>query len=86
MLWAWAVRTGLHSCSPKARRWRWLFSLWRWSSCAPLNPAYSAGEFDFYLAGLDAKALIIEAGIDSPARTVAYARGLKIIELYLCRC
>ena len=51
------------------------------ATCAPLNPAYSANEFDFYLADLHAKALIMQAGMDSPARAVAQARGLRIIEL-----
>ena len=49
--------------------------------CAPLNPAYSTDELDFYLTDLDAKALIVQAGMDSPARAVAQARGMQIIEL-----
>jgi amino acid adenylation domain-containing protein len=51
------------------------------ATCAPLNPAYGADEFDAYLAELHAKALIIQAGMDSPIRAVARARGLRIIEL-----
>ena len=51
------------------------------ATCAPLNPAYSANEFDFYLADLHAQALIVQAGMDSPARAVAQAHGLQIIEL-----
>ena len=53
------------------------------ASCAPLNPAYSADEFDFYLADLSAKALIIQSGIDSPARAIAQARGICIIRVHL---
>ena len=34
---------------------------------APLNPAYRADEFEFYLQDLNAKALIVEAGSASPA-------------------
>jgi amino acid adenylation domain-containing protein/non-ribosomal peptide synthase protein (TIGR01720 family) len=49
--------------------------------CAPLNPAYSSDECDSYLADLDAKALVVQTGMDVPARAVAQARGLKIIEL-----
>ena len=41
------------------------------ATSAPLNPAYQVNEFDFYLSDLEAKALIIQAGIDSPARAVA---------------
>ena len=51
------------------------------ATCAPLNPAYSANEFDLYLADLHAQALIVQADMDSPARAVAQARGLHIIEL-----
>ncbi|MFO1148609.1 MAG: acyl--CoA ligase [Alsobacter sp.] len=48
---------------------------------APLNPAYKADEFDFYLSDLNAKALLIQQGMDSPARAVAAARNLPVIEL-----
>ncbi len=51
------------------------------ASTAPLNPAYRGEEFDFYLSDLNAKALVIEAGMDSPARAVAAARNIPIIEL-----
>jgi amino acid adenylation domain-containing protein len=51
------------------------------ATCAPLNPAYSIREFEFYLADLHPNALIVQAGMDSPARAVAQAQGLSIIEL-----
>ncbi|MGO9452172.1 MAG: acyl--CoA ligase [Candidatus Binataceae bacterium] len=51
------------------------------ATAAPLNPGYRQGEFDFYLSDLNAKALMILAGMDSPARTVASARRVPIIEL-----
>jgi len=51
------------------------------ATSAPLNPAYRANEFDFYLSDLKAKALIIQSGMDSPAIAVAQARGIPIIEL-----
>jgi acyl-CoA synthetase (AMP-forming)/AMP-acid ligase II/thioesterase domain-containing protein len=51
------------------------------ATSAPLNPAYQVNEFDFYLSDLHAKALIIQAGIDSPARAVAQKRGIAILEL-----
>jgi acyl-CoA synthetase (AMP-forming)/AMP-acid ligase II/acyl carrier protein len=51
------------------------------ATSAPLNPAYGANEFDFYLSDLNAKALIIQSGMDSPARTIAQARGIPVIEL-----
>jgi acyl-CoA synthetase (AMP-forming)/AMP-acid ligase II len=48
---------------------------------APLNPAYRADEFDFYLSDLAPKALVIDAGSSSPARSVASRRGIAVIEL-----
>ena len=51
------------------------------ATSAPLNPAYSENEFDFYLSDLRAKALIVGAGMDSPATVVAQRRNIPIIEL-----
>lgn len=48
---------------------------------APLNPAYRADEFEFYLNDLNAKALIVERGSASPAIGVAEKLGLRIIDL-----
>jgi len=48
---------------------------------APLNPAYVDDEFEFYLSDLQAKALIVEAGSDSPAVEVARMLGVPIVEL-----
>jgi acyl-CoA synthetase (AMP-forming)/AMP-acid ligase II len=51
------------------------------ATTAPLNPAYKAEEFDFYLADLNAKALIVMQGWDTPARAVAEKRGIAVVEL-----
>ena len=51
------------------------------ATSAPLNPAYRADEFEFYLTDLDAKALIVERGSESPAIPVAQKLGVRIIEL-----
>jgi oxalate---CoA ligase len=51
------------------------------ATAAPLNPGYRLGEFDFYLSDLNARALLIFAGMDSPAREVADRREIPIIEL-----
>lgn len=51
------------------------------ATTAPLNPAYRGEEFDFYLSDLKARALVILEGLESPARAVAAARGIPIIEL-----
>ena len=50
--------------------------------CAPLNPAYRREELTFYLDDLAASALVIADTLDSPAREVARARGLPILELH----
>jgi len=51
------------------------------ATCAPLNPAYRAPEFEFYLLDLDVRALVLPAGADLPAREVAYARSIPVLEL-----
>jgi len=48
---------------------------------APLNPAYREEEFDFYLADLGAKALIVAEDEEGPAVAVARRRGVQVIRL-----
>ena len=52
-----------------------------WCAVAPLNPAYKADEFNFYLSDLDAAALVVAEDADGPAVEVAKRRGLEIIRL-----
>jgi len=47
------------------------------ATTAPLNPAYREDEFDFYLGDLAARALIVAAGVETPARAVAARRGIR---------
>ena len=53
------------------------------SACtaAPLNMAYRADEFEFYLSDLKAKALIVAVGSETPALAVAAKLGIAVIEL-----
>jgi acyl-CoA synthetase (AMP-forming)/AMP-acid ligase II len=51
------------------------------ATSAPLNPAYRADEYEFYLSDLNAKGLIVQAGSTSPAIEVARKLGVRIIEL-----
>ncbi len=51
------------------------------AATAPLNPAYKRPEFEFYLADLGAKALIVAEGDDTPARAAAAALGVPAIEV-----
>src|SRR6202012_1577660 len=51
------------------------------ATTAPLNPAYRAEEFDFYLSDLNAKALVILDGMESPALAAAQARSIPVVRL-----
>ncbi|MEL0144554.1 MAG: AMP-binding protein, partial [Alphaproteobacteria bacterium] len=51
------------------------------ATTAPLNPAYRADEFRFYLEDLGAKALFVEEGSESPAIGVAGDLGVSVYEL-----
>ena len=51
------------------------------ATAAPLNPAFRANEFNFYLTDLGAKAVIVLANEPSPVRQVANELGITILEL-----
>ena len=51
------------------------------ATTAPLNPAYKAEEFEFYLTDLKAKALVVQQGVETPARAVAERLGVPVLEL-----
>ncbi|MBI3047431.1 MAG: AMP-binding protein [Acidobacteria bacterium] len=51
------------------------------ATAAPLNAHYRGEEFEFYLTDLKANALLVEAGMASPAREVAARLGLQVFEL-----
>ena len=51
------------------------------ATCAPLNPDYRASELDFFLADLEARAIVLPAEAESPARDLAGSRHIPIIEL-----
>jgi oxalate---CoA ligase len=51
------------------------------ATSAPLNPAYKQEEFEFYLEDLKAKALIVEAGSESPALRAAEKLGVALLTL-----
>ena len=52
-----------------------------WCATAPLNPAYKASEFSFYLADLDARALVVEENSTSPAIAAAAERNVPVLRL-----
>ena len=52
-----------------------------WCTTAPLNPAYKRDEFAFYLADLNAKALVVEHDSRSPAVDAANARNIPVLRL-----
>ena len=49
------------------------------ATCAPLNPAYRTDEFDFYLSDINAKALLVSSGLDSPAVVSARKRQIPVL-------
>jgi len=51
------------------------------ATTAPLNPAYTKEEYDFYLSDLNARALLVEKGSHSPAIDAAKAHNIQLIEL-----
>jgi oxalate---CoA ligase len=51
------------------------------ATTAPLNPAYRGEEFRFYLEDLNAKALLVEAGSESPAIAVARELDVPVFEI-----
>ena len=51
------------------------------ATTAPLNPAYKDDEFEFYLTDLKAKALVVQQGVETPARGVAARLGVPVLEL-----
>jgi acyl-CoA synthetase (AMP-forming)/AMP-acid ligase II len=51
------------------------------ATTAPLNPAYREDEHAFYLADLNARAIILAAGDEGPAATVARRTGIAILRL-----
>jgi acyl-CoA synthetase (AMP-forming)/AMP-acid ligase II len=51
------------------------------ATTAPLNPAYREEEFEFYLSDLNAKALLVEKGSESPAVSAAGKLGIPLLEI-----
>jgi acyl-CoA synthetase (AMP-forming)/AMP-acid ligase II len=51
------------------------------ATTAPLNPAYRAEEFTFYLTDLEAKALVVLHGMASDAREVAARLSIPVLDL-----
>src|SRR3954470_16381803 len=51
------------------------------ATAAPLNPAYRADEFEFYLTDLKARLLVVGADLSSPAVDVAKRLGLALVRL-----
>ncbi len=49
--------------------------------CAPLNPGYRRSEFTFYFEDHRPRLLIVQKGLDSPARAVSTELGIPILEL-----
>jgi acyl-CoA synthetase (AMP-forming)/AMP-acid ligase II len=51
------------------------------ATSVPLNPSYALDEFLFSLSDLKAKAVMVPAGTESPARLAAQQLGIEVLEL-----
>src|SRR6185295_5340820 len=51
------------------------------ATAAPLNPAYRADEFEFYLSDLKARLLFVGSDLSSPAVEVAKRLGIALVRL-----
>ncbi|AZO09288.1 AMP-dependent synthetase [Mesorhizobium sp. M3A.F.Ca.ET.080.04.2.1] len=51
------------------------------ASTAPLNPAYRADEFDFYLSDIGVKAILVDRDEQGPAVEVAARLGIPVLRL-----
>jgi acyl-CoA synthetase (AMP-forming)/AMP-acid ligase II len=51
------------------------------TACAVINAIYAAEEVERYFAALRPRALVTPAGIDSPARRLALAAGMLVIDI-----
>ena len=82
MPWDWAAMTGLHWCCPNGPEMAVaLLAVAAGATCAPLNPAYSTSEFDFYLAVLQRQSADCADGDGLASACRRTGAGLPIIEL-----
>ncbi len=51
------------------------------ATAAPLNPGYRADEFEFYLTDLEARAVVVQDGVESAVRAVAQRLRIPLLEL-----
>ena len=51
------------------------------ATTAPLNPAYRQEEYEFYLADLKAKSIVLADGYDGPAFAAAARLGIPVVRL-----
>jgi len=55
------------------------------ATSAPLNPAYSAAEFEFYLSDLKPSIIIVDSQSDAAVMGVADSMGIPVIKLVACK-
>jgi acyl-CoA synthetase (AMP-forming)/AMP-acid ligase II len=51
------------------------------ATTAPLNPAYTQTEMELYLEDLGARLLVVQEGVDTPARAAANKLGIPISQV-----
>jgi acyl-CoA synthetase (AMP-forming)/AMP-acid ligase II len=52
-------------------------------SAAPLNPGYKEAEYEFYIADLKPKLVLVESGSHNPVRGVAERLGIPVAEVHV---
>ncbi len=60
-----------------------IVGIWSCAAAAPMNPAYTIGEFAINFRDLGISAVLVDATMDTPARPAARQLGLPILEIEL---
>ena len=55
--------------------------IWNCATAVPTNPNFTPGEFAIHLRDVGAKAIAVDAEMDTPARDVAQRQGLPVLEI-----
>jgi len=83
-LTAWDIGRGIGSSSkrPTVRKRTCCFNAVSAAAMAvPINPKAGATEIDYFLRFTEPKAIVVQQGVDSPARELARQQGIRIVEI-----
>ena len=57
-----------------------ILGIWSFATVVPMNPSYTANEFVAYLKSMGAQAVLVPAGMETPARSAAEQLALRVLE------